>query len=79
MDITTRTNLDNLRSEDRQLQNTSFSDILEATEQPVDWAYEEWDELVRDLSNKDNHVRAIAAQVHCNLAKSDPENRMNLG
>ncbi len=76
MDKTTRMNLDNLRSEDRELQNNAFIDILEATEKPVDWAYEEWDELVKDLRHKDNHVRAIAAQVLCNLAKSDPENRM---
>jgi len=31
---------------------------------------------VAGLSHKDNHVRAIAAQVLCNLAKSDPKNRI---
>jgi ribosomal protein L17 len=31
---------------------------------------------VADLGHKSNHRRAIAAQVLCNLAKSDPENRM---
>jgi len=31
---------------------------------------------VESLTHKDNHVRAIAAQVLCNLARSDPENRM---
>jgi hypothetical protein len=35
-----------------------------------------WDELVETLRHEDNHQRAIAAQVLCNLAKSDPENRM---
>src|SRR5262249_18238792 len=29
-----------------------------------------------DLKHKDNHVRAIAAQILCNLAKSDPKKRM---
>jgi hypothetical protein len=29
-----------------------------------------------NLSHKDNHNRAIAAQVLCNLAKSDPKSRM---
>ena len=72
----TQTNLDHLRSEDRELQNKAFTYILEETEKPVDWAYEAWDELVKDLRHKDNHVRAIASQVLCNLAKSDPENRM---
>lgn len=76
MDSKTRKHLDNLRSEERELQNQAFFYILEATEQPVDWAYEVWDQLVDGLSHKDNHVRAISAQLLCNLAKSDPQNRM---
>jgi hypothetical protein len=76
MDAITRTNLDNLHSEDRELQNKAFFDILAATDKPVDWAYEVWDDMVKTLSHKDNHQRAIAAQVLANLAKSDPENRM---
>jgi len=76
MDSTIRTNLDNLRSADRGLQNQAFLNILAATDKPVDWAYEVWDEMVESLTHKDNHVRAIAAQVLCNLARSDPENRM---
>ena len=71
-----RTNVDNLWSEDRLLQNKAFLYILKATDKPVDWAYEVWDELLANLSHKDNHNRAIAAQVLCNLAKSDPRNRM---
>lgn len=76
MNTLTRTHLDNLRSEDRVLQNEAFTYILQATDHPVDWAYEAWDDLVKDLRHKDNHVRAIAAQVLCNLAKSDSENWM---
>ena len=76
MDKTTRTNVDNLWSGDRDLQNKAFFYILEATDKPVDWAYDVWDEMVGNLSHKDNHNRAIAAQVLCNLAKSDPKNRM---
>jgi len=76
MDSKIRKHLNNLLSEERDLQNQAFFYILEATEQPVDWAYEVWDELVAGLRHKDNHVRAISAQVLCNLAKSDPENRM---
>jgi hypothetical protein len=76
MDETTRTQLENLRSTDRELQNQAFVYLLEATEKPVDWAYEAWDEMVGDLGHKDNHVRAIAAQVLCNLAKSDPQKLM---
>jgi|GEM_PF-4791528 len=35
MDENTRTNLENLWSEDRELQNKAFSYILAATEHPV--------------------------------------------
>jgi hypothetical protein len=49
---------------------------MAATEIPVVWAYEVWDELLAGLRDKDNHVRAITAQVLSNLAKSDPEMRM---
>jgi hypothetical protein len=76
MDKITRTNLDNLWSEDRDLQNKAFFYIIEATNRPVDWAHDVWDEIVENLSHKDNHNRAIAAQVLCNLAKSDPKNRI---
>ena len=76
MDSKIRKHLDNLRSEERELQNQAFFYILKEAEKPVDWAYEVWDELVAGLRHKDNHVRAISAQVLCSLAKSDPENRM---
>ncbi len=76
MDTITRTNLDNLRSEDRELQNAAYFAVIEATDKPVDWACDVWDDMVASLRHKDNHVRAIAAQVLCNLAKSDPEQRM---
>jgi HEAT repeat protein len=77
VDAITRTQLDNIYSTNRELQNKAFSFLLEGTEEPVDWAYEAWDELVKGLSDKDNHVRAIASQILANLAKSsDPEKRI---
>ncbi|HSL45698.1 MAG TPA: hypothetical protein VK897_19850 [Anaerolineales bacterium] len=76
MNNQTKKHLDNLRSGDRELQNKAYTYILNETEKPVDWAYEIWDSLVEGLGHKDNHVRAISAQVLANLAKSDPENRM---
>ncbi|HEX5809385.1 MAG TPA: hypothetical protein VFY25_12015, partial [Anaerolineales bacterium] len=71
-----RTHLDNIRSKDREVQNKAYFYILNVTEKPVDWAYDVWDEMIWGLSHKDNHVRAIAAQVLCNLAKSDPQERI---
>jgi len=76
MDKTVRKHLDNIRSEDGQLQNKAYITLMEKTEKPVDWAYEAWDELVEGLTHKDNHVRAISAQLLANLAKSDPKGRM---
>lgn len=76
IDKDVRTNFDNLWSENRELQNAAFGYILGITDQPVDWAYEAWDTVVETLQHKDNHNRAIAAQVLCNLAKSDPQYRM---
>jgi hypothetical protein len=71
-----RADLMDVTSQDRALQNLAFTELMSASQQPVDWAYEAWDLLVTYLSHKDNHVRAIAAQVLCNLAISDPEDRM---
>jgi hypothetical protein len=76
MNRAVQTQFDNLWSKDRQVQNQAFGFILGVTDQPVDWAYEVWDTLIENLQHKDNHNRAIAAQVLCNLAKSDPQFRM---
>ena len=76
MDKNIRTHLDNIRSEDGQLQNKAYHFLMEKTEKPVDWAYEAWDELIEGLTHKNNHVRAISSQLLANLAKSDPKGRM---
>lgn len=76
MDSKTQKHIGNIRSQDRDLQNQAFSYLLQETEAPVDWAYDAWDPLVEGLRHKDNHVRAISAQILANLAKSDPQNRM---
>jgi hypothetical protein len=76
MDEKIRINIEYLYGADRQLQNEAYYYILEITEKPVEWAYEVWDQAVENLSHKDNHNRAIASQLLCNLAKSDPENRI---
>ncbi len=76
MDGITRKQLDNLRSNNGDLRYEAFTYVLAATDQPVAWAYEVWDELVATLRHENNHQRSIAAQVLCNLAKSDPKQRM---
>jgi len=68
--------LDNLRSPDPDQQNYAFQSLLKATDSPVDWAYEVWDDLLRTLADGNNRQRSIAAQVLSNLAKSDSQQRM---
>ena len=76
MEETIRKLFEEIFSLDRQVQNDAYFGLLDASKEPVDWAYQIWDGLVQALRHPDNHVRAIAAQVLCSLAKSDPEQRM---
>ena len=68
--------LGELRSPDQGRQNNAFQALVKATDSPVDWAYEIWDDLLRTLVDGDNRQRSIASQVLSNLAKSDPRQRM---
>jgi hypothetical protein len=76
MERHTQTLIENVRSQDRDIQNQAFNELQSMTNEKVDWAYEIWDVLKKDLTHSDNHNRAIAAQLLCNLAKSDPERRI---
>lgn len=76
MASTVPANFGDLWSTDRALQNQAYNEILQITSTPVDWAYAVWDEVLANLQHKDNHNRSIAGQVLCNLAKSDPEQRI---
>jgi hypothetical protein len=65
-----------LLAEDGVLGFDDFTAVMEATDGQVAWAYDVWDDMLMALRSKDAHRRAIASQVLCNLAKSDPEGRM---
>lgn len=69
-------NFADLWCDDRMRQGTTFQEVLELTSQPVDWSYDVWDEVLKQLTNKNNRNRSIAAQVLRNLAKSDPSQRL---
>ncbi len=71
-----RKDFDNLRSPNRETSYKSYLRLMKATDRPVDWAYAVWDDLVEGLTDKDNHVRAIAAQLLANLPRSDPDGRV---
>lgn len=70
------TALAKLHSTDKNLQNEAYQELMALTAEPVPWAYEIWDDIVKTCADRDNRRRAIAAQVLSNLAKSDPEGRM---
>lgn len=61
---------------DRERQNAAYASVMEATAAAVPWAHDVWDEVVANLAHPDNHNRAIAAQVLCNLAAHDPTERV---
>jgi hypothetical protein len=77
MDKTIRTHLDNIFSEDGEMQFKAYDYLMKETEKPVDWAYDAWDKLIEGLTHKDNRVRAICGQLLGNLGKSDPKGRMS--
>jgi hypothetical protein len=68
--------LGDLRSTDPQRQDRAFQDFMAATNKPVVWAYDVWEDLLGLLKTGDNRQRAIASQVLCAVAKSDPQERM---
>jgi len=76
MNAALRRDFDNLRSPNRETSYKSYLRLMKATDRPVDWAYAVWDDLVEGLTDKDNHVRAIAAQLLANLPRSDPKGRI---
>ncbi|MGK5519144.1 hypothetical protein ACSNN9_07275 [Micromonospora sp. URMC 107] len=61
---------------DRTRQNAAYTALMEATSEPVPWADDVWDDLVGHLGDADNHNRAIAAQLLCNLAARHPSERI---
>jgi hypothetical protein len=76
MDHTIKSYFEQLQSQDKDTQYEAYNQILAATKEKVDWAYEVWDELIKDLTDSDNHRRSRAVQFLSNLAISDPEKRM---
>lgn len=65
-----------LTSSNRDEASEAFHKLNALTAEKVDWAYELWDVLVRDLSHSDNRRRSHASQLLCNLAKSDPDGKI---
>jgi hypothetical protein len=78
MDAVTRQHFNNLNSSNNEERYASFQYLLQATDKPVKWTYEVWNDLLNLVTSGDNHQRAIAAQLLSNLAKSDTDHRLRI-
>lgn len=76
VDSVTKSYFENLEAKDKDIQIEAYNNIIAATKEEVDWAYEVWDQLKGWLTDTDNHRRSRAAQFLAGLAKSDPEKRI---
>ncbi|SES24739.1 hypothetical protein SAMN04487944_12719 [Gracilibacillus ureilyticus] len=76
MDDQMQVEFEKSKTGDKDERYEAYQHILKVTEQKVDWAYDVWDQLLNDLTHKDNHQRSRAAQYLANLAKSDPDMRI---
>lgn len=72
-EVNYRRDLEAIFADDRKDQGEAFVRLVEATQIPVGWAAEVWDRLLAGLTDPDNRIRAISAQLLCNLAKSDQD------
>ncbi|MCO8270451.1 hypothetical protein M1L60_07560 [Actinoplanes sp. TRM 88003] len=61
---------------DRGRQNAAYESLMATTEQSVPWAGAVWDDVVGHLADRDNHNRAIAGQLLCNLAAHESSDRV---
>ncbi len=76
VDKTIRSKMDAIFTGDGEAQFKAYDYLMKESAKPVKWAYDVWDELIKGLTHKDNHVRAICGQLLGNLGKSDPKGRM---
>jgi hypothetical protein len=68
--------IERLISSDRDAASEAFHELNRLAAEPVDWAYDAWDVIAKDLRHKDNRRRSHASQLLSSLAKSDPEGRI---
>jgi hypothetical protein len=62
--------IDALANRDPASRADAYATLMQATEMNVGWADLVWKDLLPLLADEDNHIRSIAGQVLCNLAKS---------
>lgn len=63
LDDDLRRALTDVGSSDRGVQNAAYQTLTTATDGPVAWAYEAWDELVAGLRDRDRKKYAGAGRT----------------
>ena len=76
MEPNLRKKADLLHSKDANARYAAFQELVTLANSPVDWAFDVWDDLKELTYKGDNHQRTIAVQLLCELAQSDPKNKM---
>jgi hypothetical protein len=65
-----------LESKDGKIRYHALQELIQITDQPVEWVYDKWYELENKLSSDNSYQRSIGLMLLANIAKSDTENRM---
>jgi len=63
-------------SKDDKERLKALNQLLEITENKVDWFEEKHDELAEKLNNENSYQRSIGIMLLCNLAKSDENDKI---
>lgn len=65
-----------LESKDGKMRYNALQELIDITDQPVEWVYDKWYELENKLSSGNSYQRSIGLMLLANLSKSDTDNRM---
>ncbi|MFC2065319.1 hypothetical protein ACFLXB_09525 [Chloroflexota bacterium] len=68
--------LKELASKEDKIRMQALDQVMELTDQKVDWVYDVWETLTGMLEYENSFHRSIAIKVLCNLAKSDDQDRL---
>jgi len=65
-----------LESKDGKIRYNALNELIDITDQPVEWVYDKWYELENKLSSDNSYQRSIGLMLLANLSKSDTDNRI---
>ena len=69
--------MNQLNNKDNKTRKEALDQLLDMTEEKVDWIYDVWDILVDKLQSDNSYQRSIGVLLLSNLAKSDQMKKFN--